>query len=92
MQVLLLISSNVVTVIGLNVFISDPNTLVKDSNDLQMIARPERMPTQYPYVGVGTKLTIQRNGVIKRWRFYSSSAGWSVFQVWRPDPAAGQFR
>ena len=73
-------------------FLSDPNTLVKDSNDLQMIARPERMPTQYPYVGVGTKLTIQRNGVIKRWRFYSSSAGWSVFQVWRPDPAAGQFR
>ena len=70
----------------------DPDTLVQDSSDVALTSRPKLPYAYYAYVGAGTKLTIQRNGVIKQWRFYSPSAGWSVFQVWRPDTAAGQYR
>ena len=82
----------VIFVIVTVVFESDPVTLVQESNDLQMMARPKLTAAHYAYLGVGAKLTIQRTGVIKQWRFYSPAAGWTVFQVWRPDPSGGEFR
>ena len=73
----------------------DAGTIIQDihdSNDVELKSRPKLIPVRIPFLGVGTKLTIQRTGVIKQWRFYSPVAGWSVFQVWRPDPAVGQYR
>ena len=65
---------------------------MQDSNDVDLIARSKTTSAKYAYTSVGSKLGIQRHGVIKQWKFFSPQPGWSMFQVWRPNPAGGNFR
>ena len=65
---------------------------MQDSNDVDLIARSKFTDAKYAYTSVGSNLGIQRHGVIKQWKFFSPHRGWSMFQVWRPNPSGGNFR
>ncbi|KAK7105130.1 hypothetical protein V1264_019732 [Littorina saxatilis] len=69
----------------------DPDTIVQESNDVQLIQRAKVVDAKWAYTGVSANLRITRKGVIKQWKFFSPTPGWTVFQVWRPDSQAGEF-
>ncbi|XP_076465481.1 uncharacterized protein LOC143297173 [Babylonia areolata] len=67
----------------------EPDTIIQDSNDVELMQRPETTSSGYSYTSFGSSLAIQRNGVIKQWKFYSSQVGFTFFQVWRPTAEGG---
>ncbi|XP_076465381.1 uncharacterized protein LOC143297094 [Babylonia areolata] len=69
----------------------DPDTIIQDSSDVELVQRPTTTSSGYCYTSLGSNLAIQRNGVIKQWKFYSSQVGFTFFQVWRPTPEGGNF-
>ena len=73
-------------------YLSDPETIVQDSNDAELIPRSKITGAKHAYISVAFNMGIHRHGVIKQWKFFSPQPGWSMFQVWRPNPAGGNFR
>ena len=71
---------------------SDQESIIQDSNDVELKQRSGTTSSLYSYTSLGSHLSIQRRGVIKQWKFYSPQVGWTFFQVWRPNPAGGNFR
>ncbi|KAL8570787.1 hypothetical protein ACOMHN_006937 [Nucella lapillus] len=69
----------------------DPDTLIQDSNDVDLIPRPQTTSSRYAYTSTGSNLGITRHGVIKQWKFYSRQKGNTFFQVLRPNPAGGNY-
>ena len=69
----------------------DPDTIVQESNDVELLPRAETTSSNYAYTSLGANLGISRNGVIKQWKFYSTSKGFSTFQVWRPKAGGGTY-
>ena len=76
----------------LSSYLSDPETIVQDSNDAEVIPRSKITGAKHAYISVAFNMCIHRHGVIKQWKFFSPRPGWSMFQVWRPNPAGGNFR
>lgn len=69
------------------------SAIIEDSNSVALIARSGIATSSYAYMGVGAKVTIQRTGVIKQWKYYSLKAGgMTMFQVWRPTAVATSYQ
>ncbi|KAL8570785.1 hypothetical protein ACOMHN_006935 [Nucella lapillus] len=69
----------------------DPESIIQDSNDVELKQRSKLPSYSRAYTSVGSNLGITRHGVIKQWTFYSPENGLTFFQVWRPNPAGGNY-
>ena len=62
---------------------TDPDTIISELNNNELFYRPKLIDTPRSAISVGSNYRIERNGVIKEWKFFSAKAGMVIFQVWR---------
>ena len=62
---------------------TDPDTIISELNYNELFFRPKLIDTPRSAISVGSNYRIERNGVIKEWKFFSAKAGMVIFQVWR---------
>ena len=67
------------------------DTIQEINAGAELVDRRHLQWSRYAYTSMSDNLAIERHGVIKQWRYFSRRPGWSFFQVWRPDPAGGDF-
>ena len=57
---------------------------ISESNNVDIINRSGTLGREVIHMVTGANSQIQRNGVIKQWKYYSKGAGHAAFYVLRP--------